>query len=58
MSRQEDDKLIKAVAAHPAVFDMKHVLYKDQHTKDSIWVVITGEVTTMQRAHRKENFKL
>ena len=41
---EEDDKLIEAVAAHPALSDMKHVLYKDQHAKDNIWGVIAGEV--------------
>ena len=53
MSREEDDKLIDA---NTAVFDMKHVLYKDQLAKDNIWV-IAGEGTTMQRAHQKENYE-
>lgn len=41
---EEDDKLVEAVAAHPAVYDLHHALYKDQRAKDNIWVVIAGEV--------------
>ena len=62
MSHPEDYKLIEEIAAHPAVFDMKHVFCKDQHAKDNIWVVIAGEVgktgTTKQRADRNENYEL
>lgn len=43
-SCEEDDKLIEAVASHPALYDLKHELYKDQRAKDNIWVIIGNAV--------------
>lgn len=43
-SSEQDDKLIEALAPHPALYDLKHELYRDQRAKDNIWITIANEV--------------
>lgn len=39
-SAEEDEKLIEAVAIHPAIYDLQHSMYKDQGAKDNVWIEI------------------
>jgi predicted SprT family Zn-dependent metalloprotease len=41
---QEDDILIEEIAQHPAIYDLKHKLFKDVRAKDNIWKQIAQNV--------------
>lgn len=43
-SYAEDEKLLDALAPHPAIYDLKNLQYKDQRAKDNTWVIIANEV--------------
>lgn len=43
-SKVEDEKLIHEVSIHPAIYDLKHKLYKDQNVRDNIWQSIAKNI--------------
>lgn len=43
-SKTDDEKLINEVAMHPALYDLKHELYKDQNVRDNIWKIVSEKV--------------
>lgn len=43
-SSEEDKVLSELVGCHPCLYDLKHLLYKDQTIRDNVWKQIANEL--------------